>query len=113
MLGYVFMFVAIQAFFTARIQDVVWNSLRLGEHRFVLQLTPPGLFLVMFTNLLATIATIGLYRPFAQVRLARYYASSFMLMPAAPLDELVADQSQDVSAFGEEAAELFDFDFSF
>ena len=35
------------------------------------------------------------------------------LMPAAPLDELVADESQDVSAFGEEAADLFDFDFSF
>jgi uncharacterized membrane protein YjgN (DUF898 family) len=113
MVGYTLLVVAVQAFFTARIQNTVWNATRLDAHRLVMRLAVPGLFAILYTNLLATIATLGLYRPFAQVRLARYYASSFVLVPAAPIDALLPDESQDVSAVGEEAAELFDFDFSF
>ena len=112
-LGYMLGLVTVQAFFTARIQNSVWNWTRLDEHRFVLRLTARRLFVVLFTNLLATIVTLGLFRPFAQVRLARYYADSFVLVPQGPLDALLPDQSEDVTAVGEEAAEFFDFDMSF
>jgi uncharacterized membrane protein YjgN (DUF898 family) len=112
-LGYMFAIVMVQAFFTARIQNAVWSSTQLDEHRFVLRLEVPGLFAIMFTNLLATIVTLGLFRPFAQVRLARYYAESFVLVPHGSLDALLPDESEDVAAFGEEAADIFDFDMSF
>jgi uncharacterized membrane protein YjgN (DUF898 family) len=39
-------------------------------------MTALRLFGIQYTNLLATVATLGLFRPFAQVRLARYYAST-------------------------------------
>ena len=113
MLSYMVVFVSVQAFFAAMIQNAVWNATRLAEHRFVMRLSPARLFVIMFTNLLATVATIGLYRPFAQVRLARYYADSFVLVAGGPLEALLPDESQDVTAIGEEAAELFDLDFSF
>jgi uncharacterized membrane protein YjgN (DUF898 family) len=112
-LGYMVVFVAVQAFFTTRIQNTVWSATTLESHRLVMRLRPTRVFVIMFTNLLATIATIGLYRPFAQVRLARYYADSFVLVPHGPLEALLPDESRDVNAIGEEAAELFDFDFSF
>jgi uncharacterized membrane protein YjgN (DUF898 family) len=65
------------------------------------------------TNLLATLMSAGLFWPFAQVRLARYLSSTFVLEPGGPLDAFTADPSSSVDAVGEEVAEMFDFDIAF
>ena len=102
---------SVRAFVTARIQNLVWNSTRLGRHGFSCRIRAPRLFLILATNVAATILTLGLFTPFAHVRLARYMADVFTLVPRASLDDIVAsERQQSVSAFGEEAAELFDLD---
>jgi uncharacterized membrane protein YjgN (DUF898 family) len=55
----------------------------------------------------------GLFRPFAQVRLARYLAGVFTVVPAAGFEAFAAAESVDVTAVGDETAELFDFDIAF
>jgi uncharacterized membrane protein YjgN (DUF898 family) len=105
--------VAGQAFATARIQNAVWNHTRLERHRFACRLGAGELFGVLFTNLLLTVVTVGLYRPFAQVRLASYMAGALSALPGGPLDDLAAVDEGDVSAVGSEAADLFDFDIGF
>lgn len=107
---YVTGFVAVQSLVSARVQNVAWTHTMLDGHRFVYRLSFRRLFAIRLTNLLAIIATLGLFRPFAQVRLARYFASTFTLVPAGPIEDIRAVPVEDIGAVGEEAADLFDFD---
>jgi uncharacterized membrane protein YjgN (DUF898 family) len=116
-LGFVFVYtvviIAVQSLLTVRVQNLVWNRTYLAGHRFVYRLGVVRLFWVRLTNLVATLATLGLFRPFAQVRLARYMASVFVVVPGGSLDDFVAAESPDVTAVGEGAADAFDFDIAF
>lgn len=107
---FVLLAVLVKPYITARIQNLVWNNTQLGPHRFVSKLSARKLFLIGITNLLAIIATLGLYKPFAVVRLLRYRVESMALLPAANVEDIVAGQAQAVSAAGEETAEMFDID---
>jgi uncharacterized membrane protein YjgN (DUF898 family) len=102
-----------QALVTARLQNTIWEHTRLGGHRFVCRLKAWRLFVILLTNLALTLLTLGLYRPFAQVRLASYLAGAMTLVPAGSLDDFVVAEQGHVSAVGEEAADLFDFDIAF
>ncbi|MGH8517611.1 MAG: YjgN family protein [Panacagrimonas sp.] len=96
--------------FQSRIGNLVWNHTRLGEHRFESRLRFWPLLGIGVSNFVLVALTLGLFMPWAAVRLARYRAECMSLMPAAPLDQFLADTSADVAATGEETAELFDFD---
>jgi uncharacterized membrane protein YjgN (DUF898 family) len=67
---------------------------------------------IFFTNMLGIIFTLGLFVPFAQIRMMRYKIENMGLLAQGDLAEFVAGQSQDVSATGEESAEMFDLDIS-
>jgi uncharacterized membrane protein YjgN (DUF898 family) len=96
--------------FQARIGNLVWNHTRLGEHRFENRLRFWPLLGIGLSNFVLVALTLGLFMPWAAVRVARYRAECLSLLPAAPLDAFLADASADVAATGEETAELFDFD---
>ena len=67
---------------------------------------------IIVTNILGVICTLGLFLPFAQVRMMRYRIESLTLIPAGSLDEFVASTSADVNAAGEGVSDFMDFDFS-
>ena len=71
--------------------------------------TLPVLWIVV-SNFFLTVLTIGLFRPFAVVRMARYRAESMALVPGESLDHFVGMQSREVEAMGEEVTEFFDID---
>lgn len=96
----------------ARIQNLVWNSTSLGPHRFQSRLRARTLAWIMFTNLLLVIFTLGLFMPFAAVRLARYRVSCMTLLPGTSLDEFVAGETTSIAAVGEELGEFLDIDIS-
>lgn len=96
----------------ARTQNVTWNHTRLGQHRFISTISARRLTWIHVTNLLAMVATLGFYRPWAVVRVARYRAACLSLLPAGSLDEFVAAQTAEVTAAGEETGEMFDIDFA-
>lgn len=110
LLGWVAVFVLIQPYLLARLQNVVWNNARLGLHRFESRARARTLYAITLTNLIAIVCTLGLFIPFAAIRLARYRIESVTMICAGPLDDFVAGQSEDVAATGEEAADLFDVD---
>jgi uncharacterized membrane protein YjgN (DUF898 family) len=113
MVFYVLAIVSAQAITGARIPNAVWNGTRLAGVWFTSSLNSWRLFRIMLTNLLATVLTLGLFRPFAQVRLARYFAGCMTMAHVSGLDGFVAAESEDVAAVGEETAELFDLDIGF
>ncbi len=106
---YVLGFIGFQAFALARVQNLVWSETRLGPHRISCMLGARRLFAILLTNLLATVGTLGLFRPYALVRLSRYMAGAFTMSVAGSLD-FTAAEAADESATGEETTEVFGFD---
>lgn len=97
-------------YISARLQNIVWNSTTLGPHGFESDVRVFGLFGIMFSNLLLILLTLGLYKPFADIRLTRYRIEHMALLTRSDLDEFVAGQQVTASAAGEEMADMFDMD---
>jgi uncharacterized membrane protein YjgN (DUF898 family) len=97
----------------ALIQNVVWRHTALGAHRFGSTLEAHKVFFIVITNLLGIVLTLGLYKPFADIRLTRYVVTELELTGPGALEGFVAAGGDEVSAFGEEAAEILDFDLAF
>ena len=110
---YLVLFLLLGPWFSARVQNLVWNHTTLGPHRFVSDVRARRLLWIYLGNFLGILCTLGLYKPFADIRLARYRLQHIALVPAGSLDNLLADLQQPTSATGEEAVDLFDFDISF
>ncbi len=97
----------------ARLQNIVWNHTKLGEHSFSSDVSARNLFFITFTNFILIIFTLGLYKPFATIRLLRYRLETMAFAPHGSFEDFLAGQSQQQSATGEETAEMFDVDISF
>jgi uncharacterized membrane protein YjgN (DUF898 family) len=99
-------------FFISRIQNLVWNSTTLDGHHFKSTLSARGLLWIILSNFVFIILTLGLFKPFADVRMARYRLEHMALLPAGDLDAFIASGKQQEGATGSETAEIFDIDIS-
>lgn len=97
-------------YLTARLQNIIWNATTLGAHSFDSRVHARGLFGIIFSNILLIILTLGLFKPFADIRLLRYKLEHLTLLPGADLDDFLAGQQVTASAMGEEMADMFDVD---
>jgi len=66
--------------------------------------------LLVLTNLLGMVLTLGLFYPWARIRTARYAAEHITLEAEGDVEAFIADQRGSASATGGEAAELFGVD---
>jgi uncharacterized membrane protein YjgN (DUF898 family) len=96
--------------FHALLTNLIWNNSRIGEHRIECTLSPYKLIWLTLSNFVMVIVTLGMFIPWAQVRLARYQVESMRLLPTTDLQEFVAAEPENAGAVGEEAATVFDFD---
>ncbi len=110
---YLALFLFIGPWYAARIQNLSWNATTLGPHRFTSDVRARDLLAIYLTNFVAIVLTLGLYKPYADIRVARYRLQHMALLAGDDLDRFVAEQSGNVGAMGEESAELFDFDIGF
>lgn len=110
---YLAAFLFIGPWFAARIQNLVWNGTALGPHTFSSSVRARDLFWIYLTNFIGIVLTLGLFKPFADIRLAKYRLEHMALNAQGSLDEFLAGQQQFISAMGEETADVFDFDISF
>jgi uncharacterized membrane protein YjgN (DUF898 family) len=93
--------------------NLIWNNVSLGPARFE---STQGVFRlagILISNFVLTLITLGLYWPWAAVKLSRYRAETMALMAARNLDTFTTDAASDMSAAGEEIADAFGFDVSF
>jgi uncharacterized membrane protein YjgN (DUF898 family) len=96
--------------FNALISNLIWNNTRLGEHRIECRISPWKLIWITVSNFVLVALTLGLFIPWAMVRLTKYRAECVRLLPATDLQEFVAAEPEAIGAVGEEAAAVFDFD---
>ncbi len=98
--------------FAVNLPNLIWSTTHLGPHTFHSDMQIGKYLWIAFTNLLGVILTLGLFVPFAQIRMARYRFACLGVMAQGELSEFVAGQSLTASATGEETAEMFDIDIS-
>jgi len=110
---YLLAFLFIGPWFAARVQNLVWNNTSLTPHRFASHVSARGLLAIYLTNFIGILLTLGLFKPYADIRLAKYRLEQIALLAEGDFDAFIADQTQSVSATGEEMAEVFDFDIAF
>ncbi len=104
---------AVAPFVQARLQNHVWNSTLLGSVGFDSRLKARRLTWIAITNLVLIIATLGLFTPFAAVRLYRARVEAVNVLALGSLGAYVAQQqATQVGATGEGAADLLDLDFA-
>lgn len=104
---YLFVF----AYFSVSSINLFFGSTRLGSHRFQAMLKTKDYMMLVLTNTLATVLTLGLFIPWAQVRTMRYKVQHLFLKSSGDLNAFVADKQKEVGAFGEEMGGFLDFDF--
>jgi uncharacterized membrane protein YjgN (DUF898 family) len=103
----------VSPYVVSRTQNLIWNSTYLGAHRFTSTLQARKLFWIFLSNILGIIVTLGLFKPFADIRFLRYHIESMGVQMDGGMESFVAEQNQDVSAVGTEVAQIFDFDIDF
>jgi uncharacterized membrane protein YjgN (DUF898 family) len=98
--------------FHALVTNLIWSNTRIGEHRIECRMSAPALIWITVSNFILVIFTLGLFIPWAAVRLAKFQLESVRLLPASDLQEFEAAEPENIGAVGEEAATVFDFDIS-
>jgi len=107
---FVLVYLLLFAGFTAATSRLMYNSSSLEGHQFVARWSVFSYARLVLVNTLVTIVTLGLFMPWAKVRLAHYKAEHTSVLVAASLDEFVEDQRQRESSVAEGVTDLFDFD---
>ncbi len=102
--------VVFAAFHHALMRNYQFGNTTLDRLSLTSELNPVKLTWINVSNLLATIFTLGLFIPWAKVRVARYLAACTTISSPDTLDGFVGDSRDSSTAFGEEVGEAFDFD---
>ena len=92
------------------IAKLIIGNTSLGEHEIVCDWSIPRIVFINFTNFIAIALTLGLAIPWATIRLQRYQFENLSMDVRGDIDSIVATQSDEVSAMGEEIGEAFDID---
>ncbi|MDR0775057.1 MAG: DUF898 family protein [Azonexus sp.] len=107
---YLLILTVVVPYIQCRTANAVWSSTRLGPHAFVSRLPIGGYIGLTLVNWLGILVTLGLFIPWARVRVARFRAKYLALAVAGSLDDFVAAEATAAPAVGDQAAEMFDLD---
>lgn len=104
-------FVAVKPYFTARLQDLVWNHTRSDVLQFHSALSARRMLALTAKNWLLIILTLGLYWPFAAIAMARLRLQAMSLETRDDPDTLVDSlRPAHQDAAGDAAGDLFGLD---
>ena len=86
---------------------LVYNHVNVGPNRLLNNVGMGRFIWVALTNSLLLVLTLGLYYPWARVRMTSLLVNS-LWVEAEDLDSFAASEAQDARAFGEEFGDAFD-----
>ncbi|MEZ5421027.1 MAG: DUF898 family protein [Vicinamibacterales bacterium] len=92
-------------------ENLVWNHTLLDEHRFESRLRVARMLWLYSTNILLVLCTLGLFVPWARVRMAHYRAESLTLLPGGALTSAALAGGLEAGATGAELSDAMDLDF--
>lgn len=95
------------------IAKLIIGNTHIGEHELKCEWIIPRVMFINLTNFLAIGFSLGLAIPWATIRLQRYQFENMSIDVRGGIDSIIATQSDEVSAMGEEIGEAFDIDIGF
>ncbi|WP_046119763.1 YjgN family protein [Ensifer aridi] len=112
--GFIAFYGIITLFYRAAVRNAVWNSTVFdGNHRFFSGLSRGRYTWIAISNFVVTILTLGLMRPWAAVRMARYTWTRTGVAIFGVVGTLMSDIEEQASAVGAEFIDFEGFDFGF
>ncbi len=111
MVVFYLMFPVIGAVIQSRTANLLYNGTAVGPVGFASRQRALDLVWIFLSNLVMIALTVGLFIPWAKVRLARYRAQSLTVNGPENLGSFVAGQHQASTATGSEMADLLDLNF--
>ncbi|MEJ6847036.1 YjgN family protein [Sinorhizobium fredii] len=116
-LGYILFFAIFGAaalVYRAGVRNVAWSAATFdGKHRLLSDLSRLRYTWIAISNVLVTLVTLGLMRPWAAVRMARYVNEHTGVRFDGNVGEIFAAIAQEGSAVGAEFMDIEGFDFGF
>lgn len=109
---YLLVFLVISPWMAARLQNLVWNHTMLETHDIRSFVRARDLLWLYVSNFAGILLTLGLYKPFADIRLARYRLTHMEFLMDGDLESFLGARAQSVTAVGEETADVFNVDIS-
>lgn len=106
--GYLTLF----GYFMAGIANLFLGAVHLDSHEFESQLQPLQMTWIYLSNSFLVVLTLGLFTPWAKVRMAQYRASCTAMMVCGDVNHFVAAEQNRTSALGQELGDAFDVDFA-
>lgn len=101
----------VSALIQARTANLFYNSTTVGPMGFQSSQRARDLIWIYLSNLVLIALTLGIFIPWAKVRLARYRARRLTIAGPQELGNFVAGQHQNSTATGSEMADLLDLSF--
>lgn len=98
------------AYFSVRYTNLLYNSTKLSANGFKADLKPMEYLVLVATNTLGIVLTLGIFYPWARVRALRYKLDHLQLVPRGDLNNFIALEQAQVSALGEGANDFLDLD---
>ncbi len=102
---------AVMVYASVRAGNYIFSQTSIGDRSIEANLSVGKMMYIQFTNMLAIVATLGLFIPWAHVRVHRYRVAHVFVDVSDGLGDFIAGEKQDADALGEEAGDIFDFDF--
>lgn len=106
LVGYLFPYVRV------KMTNAVWNRTTLADNRFVSQMTVWPYLRLVSVNMFMLVLTMGLFWPWASVRMARFRAECLGIELSTSLDDFIAGQTTEAAALGDEATDMLGLDIS-
>lgn len=101
-------YITVLGYFLAGLSNIFLNGATLKAHGFESDLQPGQMIWIYMSNGILVILTLGLFVPWAKVRMARYRASCTTMVIEGDLDGFIASENRRTSAIGQELGDAFD-----
>jgi uncharacterized membrane protein YjgN (DUF898 family) len=102
----------VASFVTTMVTNLSLSSAKIaGGHRLLSQASAFRVAWIVLSNTLLTLVTLGIFYPFARIRVARYRMGKYALIANGDLDDFTSEALTQQSAIGQEIAGFFDFSF--
>ncbi|WP_440982925.1 YjgN family protein [Shinella sumterensis] len=113
-IGFFVLFGVVGLFYRAAVRNIVWSATTFdGRHRLLSDMSRGRYIWIAVSNVIVTILTLGLMRPWAAVRLARYVYEHTGVTFVGDVGELFSAIEAQGSAVGAEFMDFEGFDFGF
>jgi uncharacterized membrane protein YjgN (DUF898 family) len=107
---YAFMFIALApagAIYWIRTRNIVFNNAALGvAHEFRSTAPTVQYMLIVLTNAIAVICTLGLLLPWAQIRVAKFLSAHTVMLVGGSLDGFIGDMQSEENSLGDAYSDL-------